>query len=155
MNGGTPFVYNNGAYLTDPDARFIAVNATGSYSTNPNTYTLSFDLTGYNASTASVTGEFASDNWADAYLNGNALASQPHSTVASNFQTLFPFSASGADFVTGINTFSFVVTGTGAPSALLVDFESSSVRAATPGCRTLHALAVCYGSCGRRRYAPS
>jgi hypothetical protein len=130
VNGGTPVVYNNPLYLTEPDARFIAVTAGGGYSINPNTYTLSFNLTGFDPSTASVLGQFASDNWADAYLNGNPLASQSHASITSNFQTLTPFSASGVDFINGINTFSFVVTDTGAPSALLVEFTSSSVRAA-------------------------
>ena len=139
VNGGTPVVYNNPAYLTLPDARFIAVEAGGGYSVNPNTYTLSFDLTGFNPSTASVLGNFASDNWADAYLNGNLLASQTHASDPSNFQSLTSFSTSTADFLPGINTFSFVVTDTGAPSALLVEFTSSSVRevAAVPEPLTL------------------
>ena len=132
VNGGTPVVYNHPAYLTDPDARFIAVTAGGGHSVNPNTFTLSFDLTGFDPSTASVSGFFASDNWADAYLNGNLLASQPHADVVSNFQTLTAFSASGIDFISGINTFSFVVTdgATGPPSALFVKFTNSSVRPA-------------------------
>ena len=42
------------------------------------------------------------------------------STVFSNFQSLTGFSATGADFVSGINHLSVVVTDTGPPSAFAI-----------------------------------
>jgi hypothetical protein len=65
-NSGSAYVYNHPAYLIDPNARFIAVTPGGGYSSATNTYTLSFDLTGFNPLTASLSGGFAGDNWADA-----------------------------------------------------------------------------------------
>jgi hypothetical protein len=131
VSGNPTFVYNHPSYLTDPAARFIAVQAGGGYSNATNTFTLSFDLTGFNPLTASLSGQFASDNWADAYLNGNLLAAQPHITDVVNFTTLTAFSASGVDFINGINTLSFIVTDTGPPSALFVKFLTSDVLAST------------------------
>jgi hypothetical protein len=120
VNGGPAIVYNNPAYLTDAHARFIAAQAGGGYTLNPNSYDLTFDLTGLIPSTASLSGSYAGDNWADVYLNGNLIAQQPHETIYPNFQSLSTFSISGADFVNGVNTLEFVVEDTGAPSALLV-----------------------------------
>jgi hypothetical protein len=132
VNGGAPtYVYNNPLYIQPGDARWIAVQSGGGYTNATNTFSLTFDLTGFIPSTASVSGNFGGDNWADIYLNGNLLASQPHLTIFPNFESLTSFSASGVDFVNGINTFSVVVTDTGPPSALLVEFTDSSVRAAT------------------------
>src|SRR5450631_3824365 len=80
VNGGTPIVYNHPAYLIDPNARFIAVQAGGGYVTAVNTYDLIFSMAGLNPATASLSGVFAADNWADAYLNGILFAQQPHLT---------------------------------------------------------------------------
>jgi hypothetical protein len=121
LNGtGTPVVYTNPAYLLTSDARFIAAQADGGYVVNPNTYSLTFTLVGLNPSSASLSGFFESDNFATGFLNGPQIVQDVQATVFSNFQSLTPFSAPSADFVSGLNTLSFVVTDTGPPSALLV-----------------------------------
>lgn len=70
-------------------------------------YDLSFDLTGLNPSTASISGTWTSDNGADTaglgiYLNGVATGNQQD----GNFGTLFAFDINSG-FVAGLNTLSF------------------------------------------------
>ncbi len=126
---GTPYVYTNGLYLSDPNAKFIAAQTDGGYVVNPNTFALTFSLAGLNPATATLSGDFAADNYASVYLNGHLIAQDIQGTVYSNFQSLTPFSASSADFVAGVNTLSFVVTDTGPPSALLVTNLSGAAGA--------------------------
>jgi hypothetical protein len=121
VNGtGSPVVYDHPSYVLTPDARFIAVSAGGAYTLNPNTFSLTFDLTGFNVATAQLSGNFESDNYASVFLNGTLIAQDLQFTTVTNFQSLTPFSASSAAFVAGLNTLSFVVTDTGPPSAFLV-----------------------------------
>ena len=91
----------------------------GGYTDPVNTYTLSFDLSGYNVSTASLSGEFAADNFGTVELNGHLLTSLSD-TLYENFEQLHPFTASAADFVAGVNTLTFTITDTGPPSAFMV-----------------------------------
>ncbi len=93
------------------------------------TYTLSFDLTGYNASSAAFTGRLAADNSVVVLLNNHTI------TSASGFTDWTSFSAN-SNFVAGVNKLDFVVTNWaqngGNPSGLRVEFASSSVAAAVP-----------------------
>jgi hypothetical protein len=130
LNGtSSPFVYDHPAYLVPADARFIAAQVGGGYTVNPNTYTLTFDLTGLKASTASLSGNFEADNYGSIYLNGNLIGQDIQATVYSNFQSYTAFSASGADFVSGVNTLTFVINDTGAPSAFAVSSLSGTASA--------------------------
>lgn len=89
---------------------------------------LSFDLTGYDAATASFSGQFAADNAATVWLNGVQL------TTASTggFKGWTSFAASSG-FQSGINTLDFKVTNYaqngGNPTGLRVEFTASSVAA--------------------------
>lgn len=90
------------------------------------TWTTTFDLTGFDASSASFIGQFAADNTAIAYLNGNEIG------TANGYSSWSSFSASSY-FVSGINTLSFVLTNealsSGNPAGLRVEFISSNVTA--------------------------
>jgi hypothetical protein len=90
------------------------------------TYTLSFDLTGYNASSASFSGHFAADNSVLIKLNGTEIAG------GVGFSSWHDFSASSG-FAAGQNTLEFIVTndhqGSGNPTGLRVEFGQSSVSA--------------------------
>lgn len=90
-------------------------------------WTLDFDLTGYNAATASLSGRFAADNNAIAYLNGNSIGS------AAGFSQWYNFAAASNLFVSGINKLEFVVTNLsqsgGNPTGLRVEFTGSNVSA--------------------------
>jgi hypothetical protein len=120
VNGtGMPAVYTNALYVTDPSAKFIAVAPGGGYINPVNTYTLNFDLTGLDASTASLSGDFAADNFGTVELNGHLLTALS-GTKYENFEQLHPFTASAVDFISGVNTLTFTITDTGPPSAFMV-----------------------------------
>jgi hypothetical protein len=117
------------------------------------TYTLSFDLTGYNASTASFVGRLAADNAVTVKLNNQVISS------ASGFTDWSSFNANSG-FVSGVNKLDFVVTNWqqngGNPSGLRVEFSGSNITAAVPEPETyamlLGGLAL-MGFVARRRKA--
>ncbi|MTV36363.1 FxDxF family PEP-CTERM protein [Duganella radicis] len=89
-------------------------------------YRLSFDLSGYDASTAAFTGRYAADNSVVVLLNGQQIAS------GHKFDTWLSFGASSG-FVSGVNTLDFVVTNghqtDNNPTGLRAEFLSSTVAA--------------------------
>ena len=89
-------------------------------------YTLSFDLTGYNASSASFMGRFAADNSATVTLNGNNIGSAAGFTSWSSF-------GAGTGFNAGVNTLNFDVLNFqqngGNPTGLRVEFTESNIAA--------------------------
>ena len=120
VTGGAAYTTNNPAYLTDPNAGFIAGGFNGSGGSQ--TYTLSFDLGALNPSTASLSGQVAYDNTVQVYLNGNLLYADVPGAPGTYpaFQSLHNFSASSSFFVSGINALTFSVVDYDAPTALLV-----------------------------------
>lgn len=115
------------------------------------TYSLSFDLTGYNAASASFGGRMAADNAVVVILNNNVIGS------GTGFTDWTSFSASSG-FVPGVNKLDFVVTNWaqngGNPTGLRVEFGSSSVMAAVPEPETYAMLLgglVMVGAVARRR----
>ncbi|RZT10542.1 PEP-CTERM protein-sorting domain-containing protein [Duganella sp. CF402] len=123
---------NDGTWLHNSDvSKWITPLADQATSLDPSvdgiyTYTLSFDLTGYNASTASFSGHFAADNSVVIKLNGAEIAS------GTGFKSWLDFGASSG-FASGVNTLEFVVTndhlGSGNPTGLRVEFAASNVSA--------------------------
>lgn len=157
--GGAAYLYTHPAYLTDPDAKFISDQADGGYGQNPTTYSLFFDLTGLMASTAQLSGKFASDNYASVYLNTTLLATDLQFTTEANFKNLTSFSAGPVAFLSGVNELRFVVTDTGAPGALLVT-DLVGTAAAVPEPATWAMMIIGFGAMGsairstrRRRFA--
>jgi hypothetical protein len=105
---------------TNGNSRWISVNANGS-SGNSGTYVFetTFSLAGFDATTASITGQFAVDNHITATtLNGNTIAG----ATANSFTAYTGFSIpSGSGFVAGLNKLDFTVLDDGAPMALRVN----------------------------------
>ena len=125
---------NGCTYYCASDAAWLGTAGGGMQSY---TYTLSFDLTGFDAATAALSGFFAVDNEASVFLNGHLLTSflADHDSSANSyaaFQALHAFSASSGDFVAGLNTLSFYVTDYDAPSALLVSGLGGTASHLTP-----------------------
>ncbi len=85
-------------------------------------YETTFSLTGFDPSTAVLTGLWAADNSVDMYLNGNLVGSI---TGLNGFQTLQPFTVS-SDFDSGLNTLDFVVHNPSAVTGLLVDISGTA-----------------------------
>jgi hypothetical protein len=90
------------------------------------TYSLAFDLTGYNATSAAFTGRLAADNSVVVKLNNQVIS------TASGFTDWTSFAANSG-FVAGVNKLDFVVSNWaqngGNPTGLRVEFAASSVAA--------------------------
>ncbi|MYM67388.1 PEPxxWA-CTERM sorting domain-containing protein [Pseudoduganella sp. FT55W] len=113
------------------DSKWITPTATQGESLDPSvdgiyTYTLKFDLTGYNASSAEFLGRVSADNSVVVKLNGSLIGS------GDSFKTWGSFGADDG-FLAGVNTLQFIVTndklGSGNPTGLRVEFTSSNVSA--------------------------
>jgi len=148
----SPWMANNGT------SKWITPTATQSqtldqWNAGSYTYTLSFDLTGYNAASAAFTGRMAADNSVVIKLNNQTISSAAGFTDWTGF-------ASNGGFVSGVNKLDFVVSNwaqdSGNPTGLRVEFVSSSVMAAVPEPETyammLGGLAL-LGVTARRRKA--
>ena len=115
----------NGLYATSADSQWIWVNADGSGSTDsPYTFRLTFDLTGLNASTATISGSWGVDNEGVIQLNGatptgTGALSLTNFNDEGNFDFLNRFSIRGG-FVAGVNTLDFLATDNENPGALNV-----------------------------------
>lgn len=114
--GGQAVTYKHPAYAAeDADSRWVSLTATGSPGSNTTVYRLSFDLTGYNAGTAVISGSFGGDNLARIFLNGTDTGN-----ATSNFGSLTSFTL-GSGFVSGINNFDVELQDFGAPAAFRID----------------------------------
>ncbi|NVM79441.1 opacity protein-like surface antigen [Duganella sp. SG902] len=138
VGGSVPTITTNNIWPVDgtwllntATSKWITPTATQGESLDPSvdgiyTYTLKFDLTGYNASSAVFDGRMAADNFVTVKLNGTTIGS------AEGFSSWHDFGAS-TGFVAGENTLEFVVSnyhlGSGNPTGLRVEFESSNVSA--------------------------
>ena len=132
-NSGFPFT---GAWMpNDSASKWLtpSANQGQSYDTTTAagvyTWTLSFNLTGDDISTASFAGHWMSDNASSLYLNGNLVGSTPNSNASFAGWTDMGTVSSG--FVAGINTLTFVVDNNLAPAqnptGLRVEFTASNV----------------------------
>jgi hypothetical protein len=98
----------------DGNSRWISTASDGNAPASA-TYRLSFDLSGFDAATANVSGSFAADNNASLFLNG---VSTGFSVAGFSAFTNFALTSG---FVSGINTLDFVVLNAGGPGAFRVD----------------------------------
>ena len=74
------------------------------------TYQTTFDLTGLNPATASLSGGFAADNCvAQVLINGHALAAYNNACGSNNMFAAFTTFAINSGFINGVNTLTFVV----------------------------------------------
>jgi hypothetical protein len=106
---------------TSNQAQSFDASADGIY-----TYTLTFNLSGYNPATAWFSGRLASDNTVQVLLNSHNIGS------ANSYGNWTTFGASSG-FTSGLNTLQFVVTNEalsgGNPTGLRVEFRESNVTA--------------------------
>ena len=86
--------------------------ATGQYD-----YQTTFDLTGFNANTAALNGQWAADNSGDDILINGVSTAQPG---GGSYGGLTGFSVTSG-FVSGLNTIDFLVTNDGGPTGLRVE----------------------------------
>lgn len=103
-------------------------------------YRTTFDLTGFNPGTASITGGWSTDNnGLDIRINGVSLG---FTTAANQFEIGFaPFTVN-SNFVAGINTLDFLVNNSGGPTALRVELVGSANSSAVPEPASIVLVAV-------------
>jgi hypothetical protein len=132
-----------GEVLTSPNilyamsavSQWIWVNADGSGTAgSPYTFRLTFDLTGLNPSTATISGAWGVDNEGVILLNGatptgTGALSLTNFNDEGNFDVFNGFSITGG-FVAGVNTLDFLATDNDNPGALNV---STLIGTATAG----------------------
>jgi hypothetical protein len=113
---GKPAVTYNFPYpiAEDGNSRWVSTDASG-LAPASTTFRLAFDLTGYDAATAEITGNLAADNAATIKLNGVDTG-----FTAFGFSAFSSFSLTSG-FVGGVNTLDFVVLNAGGPGAFRVD----------------------------------
>ncbi len=148
----------SGLYAESADSRWIWVNADGSGATgSPYTFRLTFDLTGLNASTATISGAWGVNNEGVIELNGatptgTGALSLTNFNDEGNFEVLNRFSITGG-FVAGVNTLDFLATDNENPGALNVSALTGTVTAGAvpePACF----LSLGTGAIGVLGFAP-
>lgn len=111
-------------YVVSPDSKWIWADADGTAAYNTAyTFQTRFDLSGYDAQTAVLSGSWAVDNNGAVLLNGAAAIGTGTTSIVglpnTAFTTLHPFTLSGG-FLPGINTLQFQVVDTGSVGGLNV-----------------------------------
>jgi len=90
------------------------------------TYETTFDLTGLQASTASITGQWSVDNFGtNILLNGVSTGN-----TATDFNNFYPLTIR-TGFVAGLNTLDFVINNAGGPTGLRVELTGNATPNAT------------------------
>lgn len=135
---GVSVASNNAAYsseVTTPTSAWVWAGDINN--TNSNVYTFSFDLTGYDVSTAVLSGKWGIDNIGSVLLNGNLLASLPL-TITANFNTLHDYGTSvDAYFNSGLNTLVFDVADDGGAAAFRATAIVEAAAIPLPAAATL------------------
>lgn len=127
--GAAAQTYYNGAYAAEnAGSRWISYSGQPFSGSGTFTATTTFDLTGYDAASASLTGLWGVDNEGEIFLNGVTTGYTLTGTVVENFNQLYAFTLNSG-FVSGINTLSIVINDTGNPAAVRVDGLSLTANA--------------------------
>ena len=123
--GAHPVRYYNPNYTPDlSDAAWVSPTASGSAGTlGYYTYSLSFDLTGFDPSTAFISGRFATDNEGSIGLNGGSVAT----TGNADFRDLKSFQIDSG-FLPGLNTVDVSVNNGGDPTSFIVVFDRATAK---------------------------
>ncbi len=114
-----------------------------------------FSLSGFNHTTASFSGRWASDNGASMYLNNVLISSTAAFPSSNSFTTWTTFSASSG-FISGLNTLEFRVnnaTNAASPMGLRVEFQNSFVAVPLPASLALLLTGIPGLAMVRRRIA--
>lgn len=124
---------SGGTYYRYGDAQWIGLNRNATTPVGYHLYDLTFDLTGYDASTAVLSGFWSTDNNGVLMLNGwNAAGSGTLSLTGgntNNFRQAHAFTLTGG-FVEGVNHFQIQLQNLGGPAGLAV--SSLSLTADLP-----------------------
>lgn len=104
------------------------------------TYQTTFNLTGLDPSTASISGRWATDNeGVDILINGAATGNTIPDPGPGAYTTWHAFSITGG-FVSGVNTLDFIIHNGGGPTGLRVEMEGTAAAVPKPASVTLLGL---------------
>ncbi len=110
-----------GDYASNSNSRWVWENASQNAGINsPYTFRETFDLTGENPNTATISGSWGVDNDGIILLNGSTpvgTGTLSLSGYGNNWGSFHNFTITGG-FVAGVNTLDFVATDTGNPGGL-------------------------------------
>ncbi len=125
--GSLPFRYFNVAYFADTaTAAWVSPQASGNAGqVGIYTYDLVINLTGLDPASASIVGNFGTDNDGAISLNANAPVA---TTGAAAFGAPTPFTINSG-FVAGLNTIHLQVNNQGDPTTFFVSFTSATANA--------------------------
>ena len=121
------------AYLeNDENSQWIWQQSSGQPINVTRTFRTTFDLTGFDASTTVIFGEWGVDNiGVDILINGVSTGISLPSNVTSNFSELTPWVISSG-FVEGINTIDFVVQDVGIISGFRANLSGEAALVPVP-----------------------
>ena len=94
-------------------------------------YQVSFNLTGFNPNTASITGGWSSDNNGVEILLNGVNTGNPGTSFTQFSAGFAPFSIT-TGFQAGVNTLDFIVFNGGGPTALRVEMTGAAAPTTTP-----------------------
>jgi|APLak6261658528_1056013.scaffolds.fasta_scaffold04819_1 hypothetical protein len=132
-DGGFPIV-PIGPYIGDnTSSRWIGPNNDEDLNGPSGTYTYrtTFDLTGFDSKTASITGGWTTDNnGLDILINGISLV--VFTTAPTSFESGFSAFSITSGFLPGTNTLDFVVNNVDGPTALRVEVTGTASPVPVP-----------------------
>jgi len=127
--GSNPFRFNCCYFADTSNAAWVAPQASGNAGLNGiYIYDLVVDLTGFDPTTASISGTFGTDNDGSISVNSNAPAA---TTCFACFGSPTAFTISSG-FVAGLNTIHLSVNNGGDPTAFFVSFTSATATPTAP-----------------------
>lgn len=130
--GGAAQTYYNPAYAADSaSSRWVSYEGSPFAGVGNFAISTTFDLTGFNPATASISGLWGVDNEGEIFLNGVSTGITLTGIVVGNFNVLHPFTISSG-FVSGINTLTFAVFDGGSPAAVRADLSGSATAVPEP-----------------------
>ena len=117
----------NSTWLANSSTSVWLDNAGNQTLGSNDTYTTSFDLTGFNPASGAMSIAVAVDNnLTDVRLNGVSLGFTLSGNLNSNFQQLHAFPLVTSHFVSGRNQFEFIVANTGGPGGFRAEVSVSA-----------------------------
>lgn len=133
--GTQAVVLNNNISLYFPNnanSQWLWETSSGRPAFVTRTFRTTFNLTGFDPSTASLTGRWGADNiGVDVLLNGTSTGiSLPDGTTTDNFASLHEFNI-GSGFQPGVNTLDFVVQDIGGRAAFRTELSGTANPATT------------------------
>jgi hypothetical protein len=119
----------SGDYIANgPNSLWIWEQAGGQPTNVTRTFRTTFNLTGFDPSTASITGQWAADDYLDAIkINGVSIGAITNYPGIENWASFHPFTINSG-FTAGLNTLDFVVEDAGGIAGFRINSLSGTAQ---------------------------